>query len=321
VTISSGFVDEVTAPKSPRLEGRREEAPRRSLAANPAGCQTPSTVTHVDEQHAEELAAIDDAFVAQWSLFGQGPGGTFHDEGDLVWIEAPIPQLPYNAILRVRLGDDAHGRLAPIAEHFREIGHQLLCPIMPLSTPRELGTIVEAVGLSLVDPHTGMSLDLAGRDVPPPPLEADGIVYREVGSDADLDAYEELVGFYWELPAEAREFFRGISRWGGYGPDAPGVRWVAYLDGRAVGKAYALLRGSLDVVGIFGVSVRNEARGRGVASILTEHLLQRAVELGRQRAVLHATPMAVSLYRRIGFVERCEIPTYATTHLHALQTS
>ncbi len=278
-------------------------------------------MTDVDAKHAADLAAIDDAFVEQWSLFGQGPGGTYNDEGDLIWIEAPIPQLPYNAILRVRLGDDAHDRLAPIAEHFREIGHQLLCPIMPLSTPADLGPVLEAVGLRLVDPHTGMSLDLTGRDVPRPPLEADGIVYREVGSDADLDAYEELVGFYWDLPDEAREFFRGISRWGGYGPDSPGARWVAYMDGRPVGKAYALLRGSPDTVGIFGVSVRNEARGRGVATILTDHLLLQAKELGRRRAVLHSTPMAVNLYRRLGFVERCEIPTYATTQLHALQTS
>ena len=277
--------------------------------------------TDVDPQHAADLAAIDDAFVAQWSVFGKGPGGAYHDEGDLIWIEAPIPQLPYNAILRVRLGDDAHDRLAAIAEHFREIGHQLLCPVMPLSTPGHLVAILEAVGLSRVEPHTGMSLDLTGRDVPPPPLEADGIVYREVGSDADLEAYEELVGFYWDLPVEATDFFRGVSRWAGYGPDAPGIRWVAYLDGLPVGKAYALLRGVPDSVGIFGVSVRNEARGRGVASILTEHLLQRASQLGRRRAVLHSTPMAVNLYGRLGFVERCDIPTYATTHLHSLQTS
>jgi ribosomal protein S18 acetylase RimI-like enzyme len=269
-----------------------------------------------------DLDAIDQAFVAQWSVFGQGPGGTFHDEGDLVWIEASIPQLPYNAIIKVRLGDDAHDRLAPVVEHFREIGHQVMCPVMPMSTPANLSEILEAVGLSPVDPHTGMSLDLATRELVPPPLEADGIAYREVASDAHMAAYEELVGFYWELPDEAREFFHGISRWGGHGPDAPGVRWVAYLDGQPVGKAYGSLRGQRpDVVGIFGVSVRNEARGRGVASILTEHLLQRAKELGRRRAVLHSTPMAVNLYRRLGFVERCDIPTYATTHLHALQTS
>ena len=280
-----------------------------TMAANP------------DAELEADLDAIDEAFRAQWSLFGRGPGGTYHDEGDLIWIEAPIPQLPYNAILRVRLGDDARDRLAPVAEHFRDMGHQLLCPIMPLSSPDNLGGILESVGLGLVDPHTGMSLDLGARDVPPPPVEADGVVYREVANEADLESYEELVGFYWELPAEAREFFRGVSRWGGYGPDAPGLRWVAYLDGQPVGKAFASLEGRPDAVGIFGVSVRHEARGRGVASVLTEHLLHRAKGLGRSRAVLHSTPMAVGLYRRLGFVERCEIPTYATTHLHELQTS
>ena len=65
------------------------------------------------------------------------------------------------------------------------------------------------------------------------------------------------------------------------GPNAPGVRWLAYMDGRPVGKAYLSLLGSPDTAAIFGVSVSREARGYRVATILTEHLLERAVALGR----------------------------------------
>jgi hypothetical protein len=298
------------------VPGRDRRRPWRrsfgaSLAVSPAGCQTPSTVTDVDAKHAADLAAIDDAFVAQWSLFGQGPGGTFHDEGDLVWIEAPIPQLPYNAILRVRLGDDAHGRLAPIAEHFREIGHQLLCPIMPLSTPRELGTIVEAVGLSSSTRITGMSLDLRR-----PRTSAARRSRRTGSSTAKSGAMRTSMrtrsswGSTGSFPRSARVLPAASAGGAGTGR-CPGVRWVAYMDGRAVGKAYRLLRGSLDVVGIFGVSVRNEARGPRRRQHPHRAPVAARGELGRQRAVLHSTPMAVSLYRRIGFVERCEIPTYA----------
>ena len=147
------------------------------------------------------------------------------------------------------------------------------------------------------------------------------ITYREVTDDAGMDAFEMLMAYYWELPPESRRYAYGINRWVGHGPGAPGVRWLAYMRGEPVGKAYLSLLGSLDTVAIFGVSVRREARGFGIATVLTEHLLQRAVELGRRRAVLHSSEMAVNLYRRMGFADRCLLPVYATAVLHSLQTS
>lgn len=270
-----------------------------------------------------DLDAIDEAFAAQWAVFGLGPRGTYHNEGDLVWIEAPIPQLPYNAILRSRLeADDADERLAALAAYFCDRGHEMMCPVLPLARPADLGERLAALGLSIVERATGMALDISDRaELPPPPAEADGVVYREVTDQAGMDAYEELIAYYWELPEDSRRYVYGINRWAGHGADAPGVRWVGYLDGEPVGKAFLSLRGRPDAAGIFGVSVKKEARGRAVASVLTEHLLRRAVELGRTRAVLHSSEMAVNLYRRLGFVERCAIPVYATTNLHTLQTS
>ena len=36
---------------------------------------------------------------------------------------------------------------------------------------------------------------------------------------------------------------------------------------------------------------------------------------------MHYSEMAVNLYRRMGFLERCALPVYATDKLHTLQTS
>ena len=46
---------------------------------------------------AADIEAIEAAFVAQWANFGQGPGGTWHDDGDLVWTEGPPTELPFAA--------------------------------------------------------------------------------------------------------------------------------------------------------------------------------------------------------------------------------
>jgi ribosomal protein S18 acetylase RimI-like enzyme len=68
------------------------------------------------------------------------------------------------------------------------------------------------------------------------------------------------------------------------------------------------------------MSTRPEARGRGVASGLTTVLLERAKNVGCERVVLHSSDMAVGVYRRTGFVERCRFTVFATapvwSHAH-----
>jgi len=272
----------------------------------------------------DHVLAIEDAFVAHWANFGLGPGGSYHDDGDLIWIEAPVAQLPYNAVIRTSLFDNVDDRIAKVTAHFRRRNVNFLWLVHPTAQPLELPAKLAAHGLALAETATGMSLDLSSwtenRTTAAP--EVDGpIVYREVQNDADMDAFEVLMAYYWELPPESRRYAYGINRWVGLGPNAPGVRWIARMGGEPVGKAYLSLLGSPDTAAIFGVSVRGEARGRGVATILTEHLVQRAVDLGRRRVVLHSSETAVNLYRRMGFVQRCALPVYATGALHTLQTS
>ncbi len=271
----------------------------------------------------DDVKAIEDAFVAHWANFGLGPGGSYHDDSDLIWIEAPVPQLPYNAVIRTCLSGDIDDRIAKVTAHFRQRKVNFLWLVHPSAQPTELPATLVANGLAPVETAIGMSMELAlwtrNRMTRAPEVEGP-IVYREVQSDADMDSFEVLMAYYWELPPESRRYAYGINRWVGLGPNAPGVRWIAYMGGEPVGKAYLSLLGSPDTAAIFGVSVCREARGHGVATILTEHLLQRAVELGRRRVVLHSSEMAVNLYRRLGFVGRCELPVYATAALHTLQT-
>ncbi len=65
------------------------------------------------------------------------------------------------------------------------------------------------------------------------------------------------------------------------------------------------------------MSVRPECRGRGIAGGLTTTLLERAREAGCHRVVLHSSEMAVDVYRRAGFVQRCTFTVYANAPLWA----
>lgn len=267
-----------------------------------------------------DLDAIEDAFLQQWANFGIGPGGTFHDEGDLVWTEAPVPQLPYNAVLRARLGDDPDDRIDALLEGFHQRGVQFLWPLMPSSSPADLGERLRARGLSLVETSTGMALDLGTWNAPAAPPSEGPIVYREVLDEEGMRAYERLIVDYWELDEASAGYVLGINRWGAEDPER-GSRWVAYRDEVPVGKIYLSWLGPADTAAVFGVYVKPEARGHSVASHLTALTLERARERGRRRAVLHSSEMGRNLYERLGFVARCEIPVYATTPLHGLQPS
>jgi len=266
--------------------------------------------------HAD-VAAIEEAFVAQWRNYGHAPGGVFHEEDDLVWAEAPVPQLPYNAVLRTRLGRDAAERIEQVLRHFRQRAVQFLWLVHPTAQPENLAEQLAARGLSLVEHATGMSLDLTSWNASPSPSQGP-ITYREVTDEQGLRAFEELMAAYWELPAESHPYVFGMNRWADALGDR-GVRWVAYRDRQPVGKAYLSYLGCKDTAAIFGVYVRPTARGYGIASTLTALAIDRAAELGRRRVVLHASEMAVHVYRRLGFIERCILPVYATTALHGMQ--
>lgn len=266
----------------------------------------------------DDIAAIEAAFVAQWSLFGGGPGGTLREVDGLLWTEAPVPQLPYNAVIRTRVAGGLEGRVAAMASRYRDLGVPFLWLVHPTATPSPgaLEDALAAAGLVRVETATGMVMDPV-RDDPPP--GDDEVAYRRADDADGLDAFEALVRRYWELGDEGMAYVRAIDR-AAVAADPPlGERWVAWRDGAPVGKAYLSLVGAPGVAAAFGVFVLPEARGLGVASGLMRRLMTRAPELGRTRMVLHSSEMALGMYRRLGFEERVSMPVYATAMLHGAQ--
>ncbi len=129
-----------------------------------------------------------------------------------------------------------------------------------------------------------------------------------------MRAYTDLTLLYWEIPEEERDAVAELHA--AIVPGRfPGMRWLARLDRRPVGKAYLSLAGPPGVASIYGMSVRPEARGQGVAGGLTAAMMARAKTLGCHRAVLHATDVAVGVYRRTGFAPCGSATVFATAPL------
>lgn len=265
----------------------------------------------------DDIEAIEQALISQWSIYGHAPGGAWHKESDLVWAEAPISQLPYNAVVWCQIDDRSLLRIDQVIQHFRNREVQFMWIVHPTARPVDLVDHLEARGLSHAEDVTGMALDLSGWK-PVLEIRDSPVVYQEVNDEESRRLYDDLLLTYWELPSESHFYAVGMSEWS-QNSGVPGMRWVAILEGEPVGKVYLSLMGSEDTASIFGVFVKPQARGYGIAGILSQLAISRAKALGLKRVVLHSSAMALNIYKKLGFEERCTLQLYGTTALHSPQ--
>jgi predicted N-acetyltransferase YhbS len=113
--------------------------------------------------------------------------------------------------------------------------------------------------------------------------------------------------FWEELVAGEHEPFGGIGEdlvW----RDKTRNIGIREDDGRLVGAAGAVLaevkieqEPPFEVVGLGGLIVTRDARGRGLARVLCQNLIEVAGEFGVPRAMLFCLPKLMLLYREFGF--------------------
>lgn len=86
------------------------------------------------------------------------------------------------------------------------------------------------------------------------------------------------------------------------------VNAVATLDGEQVGCGSLWITGA--TAGLYDIATLEPARGRGVGYAVTAALLAEGRARGCTESILHASPMGLPVYQRLGFVEVCRMPQY-----------
>jgi ribosomal protein S18 acetylase RimI-like enzyme len=271
----------------------------------------------------DRVKVIEAAFERHWRHFGGYPGASLRDEDGVLWFESPIRHLPYNWVIRTRIAPsaDADAVIGRVAETFRARDVPFMWVQRPSDRPADLDRLLSTHGLDLVETATGMDLDLDRWQ--PGPNASDARLVQVDAPEADergLHDYEELIRTYWSVPENERHVIEALNRhW--TGERSPGIRLVGYIDERPVGKLFANFEDLPSWIAIYGVAVKPEARGHGVATALMNEAIARGKAAGASRVVLHSSSMALSMYTRMGFVERCKLPVFATdalfgTHHH-----
>jgi ribosomal protein S18 acetylase RimI-like enzyme len=250
-----------------------------------------------DAAQVVDFDAVRELEASVWSMFsilGWGTGGRVLDTPTRLVVETPVPRPPYNTVWRFYdegdrpLAHQVDEVLTPMIERGVTAGWV----VHPTTSPGVREELT-AIGWVRAEEIFGMVADLAEIDSPPPVPE--GVEVVEV-STCDSEIWLELVSWRYGLGVESNPYLREVYE------KVIGRHtrvWVAIVDGAPMSKV--ALHISSGVAGIYGVVTTESGRGRGLASLLTLTALDAARSDGVSRTVLHSTPMARSLYRRLGY--------------------
>jgi ribosomal protein S18 acetylase RimI-like enzyme len=259
------------------------------------------------------IRALEENLWALWSYFGRAPGSALHEEYGALWFDTPIHTMPYNGVLRFVVKENVDRLIDRICEHYRRHSVPFFWLVHPSTFPGDLSQRLKERGLKEEDDVFGMVANLT--DLPEPsPLPA-GFEIREVNDEVATNYLYELIAWRWHVPPEAQPHLRAVNEVMQVGMPSALVRcWLAWHEGTPVAKA--TLRIAAGAAGLYGVATKPEARGRGLARTLTLEVFRAARKAGQQLGVLHSTPMAKSLYTKIGFHVVAPFSIFASEAMH-----
>lgn len=256
------------------------------------------------------VEAIETNRYQAFASFGRSPHGHVHEDAQMLRLFTGITVLSplCGWIFRAQL---------PAADINEEIGRALnpfvsrRLPVIwntgPSTRPPDLETHLLQYGLAPLFELAGMAADLDTlvKDLHLPA----GLQILPVSSSEALRQWVEAftTGFNvaGNVEASVYDLFTSLV----FDSEVPWYHFVGLLDGVPVATS-AMYVGA-GVVGVYFVATVPQARRRGVGSLLTLAPLKKAIDMSYEIAVLHASPMAVSMYHSLGFQEYCRMGLFA----------
>ena len=221
-----------------------------------------------------------------------------------VWTGVPAPL--FNAVLRVSAADgEIHEAIDEASAWFRARRGPWSWYAGPASSPAGLVEALEGRGFTRATDPPGMAADLGGLDrlEPGAPVEIVRVHDRRT-----LRAWFDVFAPSFDLSRPAGRAFHDLLLDAGFGDDLPMHHLVAFERGSPVATASVVP--AAGVGGIYNVATRADRRGRGIGRAITLAAMHDIAASDHSVAILWSTPAGLPVYRRLGFIERCRVPTY-----------
>lgn len=239
------------------------------------------------------------------------PGAEIHEEPDMLRTLVPIQHPLFTAVLSARFAHGkSHSRIEDAMRPIRTRRLPAMWWIGPSTHPIDLPTRLAAYGWMHTETLVGMALDLNN---PPnlkrtePPGDRAPFDLTEATSAEELAAWSLPYAEGFGMQAETLRALAPMAQ--AVGADGTGqIRLLlGHTEKGAVSSAMLFM--GAGVAGMYGVATVAHARNQGFATATVLGAVDAARAAGYRVCILHATPMAVSVYRRLGFVEYCRLRT------------
>lgn len=139
-----------------------------------------------------------------------------------------------------------------------------------------------------------------------PTASAPELAFRLVENDAERLEFSDINADSYGFSSEWRN---DIATWTSQWPSQNVRLYLAYCDGRAVSSAMVHIVGDVAYLGF--VATRRGHRRKGYAGAIARYALTTTSEgLQFSKSVLHSTPMALSLYRSLGYSDVTNFEIY-----------
>jgi len=254
---------------------------------------------NISSLNSQDLkTSLDDNNISFWSSFGKYREGLHNPDPDFFWSISKIPLYSYNGVLKIHLSREKFKeKYRYFMDRFGEKNFPLIWWINPHYTPEEVSDHLKKEGWKDEGFFPAMAAELSniGEDITLPP----DFSFKKASSPGDKLLWTELMnrgmGLSEKVINKAVEVDQKLS-----GPEVEKqIRFIGYLDEKPV--ATTLLLPDSGLVGIFGVATLPEARGRGIATAMTQKAMLEGKTLGYRVATLVATTMGLPVYEKLGF--------------------
>lgn len=223
------------------------------------------------------------------------------DQGLIVW-KTKIPHPWFNAVLSTRLPGES--------------ADQLIINTLAWFASRQvaaiswwLATDVETTGWENLLSENGFSKDsntpgmAAELDRLVEPKRISGFEIHLVQDMATLNTWVDTFSRGYGIPGEWTPALTEMIASLGF--ELPFSNYLGYLEGEPVAASTRFL--GEGVAGIYNVATIEQARGKGIGTMMTVMPLIEARQMGYQWGILQSSQMGYGVYRRLGFEKLCDM--------------
>jgi ribosomal protein S18 acetylase RimI-like enzyme len=249
--------------------------------------------------------ALDANLIAYSSLFSSLPQAKLHDDGGLLWFETGVPNGLFNGVLQTRLEPETlPAAIEHVIAHFQRRHLPFHWHLGPSSHPRNVGDLLEAHNIRHVEDEPGMAVNLLAlnEDLP----VASNLLIHPVTTHEMVDQWTRV----WGCGAPEEIIQQWFTMYSGlpFGPDCSLRLYLGTIDEEPVATVFLFF--ATGVASINWVVTLPQFRHQGIGAAMTLLAAREARASGYRIGVLTASPLGITIYRRLGFQEYCQVSTY-----------